>query len=68
MQVAVNASAQGIVVHEGDHILYERRILRGRDPATKQESYNMERRGSQLEGQVSRAARYPGRESLVALT
>lgn len=60
LQTSVNSSAPGIVAHEGDHIDYERNVLKGRDPANKQESYDIERRGSQLEGQVSRAARYPG--------
>jgi len=49
------SSAAATMGHEGDHIIYERTILGGRDPANKQEWYNNERRGYTVQGDIDRA-------------
>ena len=54
------SSAAGVIAHEGDHIINERQRLGGRDPRTRQEWYNSERRGYTIQGLVDRALGFRG--------
>ena len=60
LQQATGSSAAGVVAHEGDHIINERVRLGGRDPRTRQEWYNSERRGYTMQGLIDRALRFRG--------
>lgn len=60
LQHATGSSAAGAVAHDGDHIINERQRLGGRDPRTKQEWYNSERRAYTMQGLVDRALRFRG--------
>jgi hypothetical protein len=55
LQAASMGSAAGTAAHEGTHIDDERNRLGGRDPRTRQEWYDTERRAFRLQGQVDRA-------------
>jgi hypothetical protein len=48
------------MAHEGDHIINERERLGGRDPRTRQEWYNSERRGYTMQGLMDRASGFQG--------